>query len=375
MAATNFAKLTDEELTIWSRQWWQTARNHSMIQRFIGTGTNSVVQRITELKRTQKGARAVMTLVQDMVSDGTTGDNTLEGNEEELRSDEQVIRIDQLRNANKSEGHLAEQKSIVTFREESRDKLAYWLGDRCDQLAFLTMSGISYSRRNDGALRSDAIEGQRFTSLEFADDVSEPSTLRHRRWVAADKTLVAGDTSEILATDKMSYQCIVRLKEHAQNTYMKGLKARGNMEMFYLFVTPTQMADLRLDADYLANKRNAGVRGDRNELFAGTDMEMVDGTVIVPFRHVYHTNAAPSGQKWGSGNAVDGARALFCGAQALGMADLDGSQSWMERDFDYGNRQGISVGKMFGFLKPKFRVAPYYDSDEDFGVICCDTAN
>ena len=91
-----------------------------------------MVQHITELKKTEKGARAVITLLADLEGDGVVGDRTLEGNEESLKSYDQVIRIDQLRNANRHEGRMADQKSVVNFRENSRDKLSYWLSDRID---------------------------------------------------------------------------------------------------------------------------------------------------------------------------------------------------------------------------------------------------
>ena len=99
---------------------------------------------------------------------------------------------------------------------------------------------------------------------------------------------------------------------------------------------------------------------------------MVDGILVSEFRHVYNTSGAASGSKWGSGSAVDGARMLFCGAQALAMADI-GLPEIVEESFDYGNQQGISIGKIFGLRKPKFN-ADHTATDEDFGVICVDTS-
>jgi hypothetical protein len=130
------------------------------------------------------------------------------------------------------------------------------------------------------------------------------------------------------------------------------------------------MADLKLDSDFLANVRNAGNRGDSNPLFAGSSSLMVDGVMIHEFRHVYNTSRATT--KWGAGGDVEGARALFCGAQALGMADI-GNPEMVEEEFDYGNRPGISIGKIFGFRKPKF-YSDVSGSVQDFGVITVDTA-
>ncbi len=384
MAITNFATLTEEHKTIWAMDFWKTARNMSFINQFVGTKPNSVIQRITDLRKDVKGARAVMTLVADLTEDGVTGDYTQEGFEEELQSFEQVIRIDQLRNAVRQRGRLAEQKTVVSFREHARDKLAYWIADRCDQLALLTMAGMPYTLHNNGHLRtSPAGTGRKLADLEFSADVVAPSTNRHLRWDLTNKKLVAGSTTSVTAGDKLNYEAIVRLGEFAQNHYIKGIRTGKGEEMFYLFVTPSQFADLQLDQAFLDNVRNAGVRGTSNPLFRGLDRVVVDGVMIIKHRHVPNTseaetgtsgNAGDAGYKWGAAANVNGARALFCGAQALGMVDLMGSSGWEEEAFDYGNQPGINVYKMLGFLKPQFNAAPRYTSKEDFGVVALDTA-
>jgi N4-gp56 family major capsid protein len=369
MALTNFSLLTSEQLTAWSRDFWRVARNASFINKFAGSGPNAMVQRISELSKSDKGTRAVLTLIAEASGDGITGDNTMEGNEEALRAYDMVVNIDQLRFANRIQGKMAEQKSVVSFRETSRDLLAYQMADRIDQLAFLTLSGVSYAYKNNGALRPVLPgAGQNLTDLEFAADVSAPTTNRHLRWDATTY-LTAGDTAQVAAADTMTYRTIVDLKAYAKDHYIRGIR-QGNDEIYHMFVTPKQMAKLKLDSDFLANVRNAGVRGSENSLFAGTTSVMVDGVMIHEFRHVYNTVGTST--KWGSGNAIDGARALFCGAQALAMADI-GAPSMVEEGFDYGNSAGISIGKVFGFKKPKFR-SDYDAAVEDFGVIALDTA-
>ena len=381
MALTNFASLTSNQLTAWSRDFWQVARNMSFINQFAGSGQNAMVQRITELTKSEKGTKAVITLLADMTGDGVTGDNTLEGNEEALRAYDITVELDQLRFANRIAGRLADQKSVVNFREQSRDALAYAMADRMDQLAFLTLSGIAYTSKTNGALRTTSgTTGLELVDLEFASDVSAPTTNRHRRWDATGG-LVAGDTTATDAADKISYECIVNLKAYAKDNYIRGLRGAGNEEVFHLFLTPQQMASLKLDSDFLANVRNAGVRGPSNGLFAGTSSLMVDGVMVHEFRHVFSTegatagtsaNAGAAGYKWGADADVNGARALFCGAQALAMADI-GNPEIVEDTFDYSNQAGISIGKIFGLRKPKYN-SDYNGGVEDFGVITLDTA-
>ena len=380
MANTNFASLTSEQLTAWSRDFWRVARNMSFINQFAGSGSNAMVQRVSELTKSDKGARAVLTLLADMTGDGVTGDNTLEGNEESLRAYDIVIQLDQLRFANRLAGRLADQKSVVTFREHSRDALAYAIADRIDQLAFLTLSGVAYTNKNNGALRPVYTSGQNLGDLAFNGDITAPTSNRHRRWDATNG-LVAGDVTATVAADKLAYNTIVDLKAYAKDNYIRGIRSAGNEESFHLFVTPQVMADIKLDSDFLANVRNAGVRGPSNSLFAGSSSLMVDGVFIHEFRHVFNTsgatsgtssNAGAAGYKWGADADVNGSALLFCGAQALAMADI-GLPELVEDNFDYGNQNGISIGKIFGLKKPKFN-SDINSAVEDFGVIRLDVA-
>lgn len=377
MALTNFGGLDSNQLTAWSRDFWKTARNMSFINQFAGSGSNAMVQRVTELTKSQKGTQAVITLLADMQGDGITGDNKLEDNEEALRAFDQVIKIDQLRFANRLAGRLTDQKTVVNFREQSRDALAYAMADRIDQLAFLTLSGVAYTFKNNGGTRPTSqagVTGDTLSSLDFAP-VTSPTAKRSLVATGTGTSAGISDTetnADLDATETLGYRTIVQTKAYAKDHYIRGIRSSGNEEIFHMFVTPQQMAGLKLDPEFLANVRNAGVRGNSNSLFSGTSSVLVDGVMIHEFRHVFNTSGAAAGSKWGASNDIDGARALFCGAQALAMADI-GLPTIEEETFDYGNQHGISIGKIFGFLKPVYN-SDVDGGDEDFGVITLDTA-
>ncbi|WP_075881456.1 DUF4043 family protein [Vreelandella massiliensis] len=372
MAKTNFAALTDEQKTAWGMDFWAHARNRSFINKFLGKSANSMIHHITELRKDKKGARAVLTLVADLQGDGVVGDSRLEDNEESMKSFDTVIGIDQLRNANRLEGRMADQKSIVNFRRQSRDKLAYWLGDRIDQIAFLTASSLPYTWHTNGATRT----GSNLPNLEFAEATPAPTTNR-QFYLGADGDLVQGtgfDAPDGSLTP-LTYKSLVRMKANAKDAYLKPLRSNGGEDLYMVFVTPQGMADLRLDPDFIQNIRHAGVRGKSNDLFSGASSVMVDGMIIHEYRHVFSNEQAADGDRFGATTGTDtGQRALFCGAQALGMADI-GAAEWVEDVFDYENELGISVAKIFGFLNPQFKGnLSSYDTKENFGVMVLDTA-
>lgn len=363
MSATNFALLTNEQKTSWSLDFWKQARNHSFVNKFLGKSANSMIQHVTELKKTEKGARAVITLLTDMEGDGVVGDHTLEGNEEQLGAQDQVIRIDQMRNANRHEGRMADQKSVVNFRENSRDKLAYWLADRIDQLAFLTLAGKSYNFRTDGRTRI----GSNLKNLEFAADVVAPSSKRVGRWDNTAKNfVVGGGQNTVVAADTPAWEMFVQLKAYAKENFVRGIMENGE-ETYHAFLSPMAMMRLKLDPTYLQNLRHAQTRDSSNPLFTGTTVK-IDGIYLHEFRHVPNTRMASSGSKFGASGTVDGCQVLFCGAQALGMADI-GNPEWVEKEFDYDNQPGISVAKILGFLKPQFTTQYSGGTKEDHGVI------
>lgn len=365
MSTTNFTRLTTEQKEVWSRDLWKQARNQSFVNKFLGDGPNAMIQHIKELTKTEKGARAVMTLVPDLEGDGVAGDRRLKGNEEGIKAFDKVIRIDQLRNANISEGRMAEQKSIVRFRETSRNVLSYWLSDRIDQLAFLTLAGIAYSKKPNGATRV----GSDLSNLEFAADVAVPSASRKLRWDAVNKVFTSnGATNTVTAADTPSYEMFVKLKAFAKDEYVRGTRD-GSEESYHVFMTPQAFARLKLDPNYLEALKHALPRSESNPIFTGSSVKL-DGLYFHEFRHVPNTSGLLSGSKYGSAGTVEGCQVLFCGAQAMGMADL-GMPEWVEDEDDYENQQAISVSKIFGFLKPSFytQYGVNPQTTQDFGVI------
>lgn len=360
MSQTNYARLETYEKLIWAKDAWKVARDNALLMSLVGEDSGAMVQRVTEMTKTEKGAKAIITLVHDLTGDGVAGDRQLKGNEDTQALNQIEIVVDQLRNAEINEGRMADQKSVVNFRKVARDALGYWLANMLDQLMFLTLAGVAYSYKNSGVARV----GSDLPYLDYAGLVTPPTAGRLLTWDATGFGVNADNTA-ITAADTPTWKMLVEAKAYAKEQYIKPLKGGKGMEAYNVFMTPTAMAKLKLDTDFLAAWRSAMPRDPNNPLFKGAEVIYIDGLAIREDRRVFHSST------WGSG-AVKGCRTLLCGAQALGFGDL-GDPYWVEEGEDYENRQGISVGKVFGFRKPKFK-SKVTGIEEDFGVLCLDHA-
>lgn len=368
MSATDFGQQQTARRANWGHAAYEVFRDNFYLERLTGTGEGNVIERIDELTKTKSGEdHAMIHLVEDLRGGGVVGDNQLADREVELSSAWQKIEIDQLRNATVDKGRMANLRSVLNFRRESKDKLGRWLADTLEDLSILTLSGIDYSFNTDGSARLTPAGQDDLTDLLFATDVSAPSANRHFRWDAASG-LEAGDTTAVAANDVPVYNMLVDIAAEADTRGLKRIK-RGGKEYFILMVHTKTMARLYKDADFRSVIVNADSRGEGNAIFSGAVVTM-HGLVIHPYRRTYNTLRATT--KWGAGNAIDGTRSLLLGAQALAMADLD-SPEWNEEERDFKNRRAIAISKMFGLLKPQFPSA-YDGTVEDFGVMALDHA-
>lgn len=308
-----------------------------------------------------------MHLLADLVEDGVVGDNEREGNEEAMQSYSDTITIDLISHGVRNKGKLSDQKTVIEFRKNARDRLAYWLANRLDQLGILTLSGVSYALTNSGAARSSGA----FASLAFAADVSAPTANRHVNIVGSGAALAAGDTSTITTAATLTYKDIVNLGVYAKVNYVKPIM-EGGKEYYVLLCRPEAIAQLKQDSDFINAVVQGQARSESNPFFTGA-IQTVDGMIIKEHRLIFNTLDAVSGAaKWGAGSDVDGSRALLLGSQAMGFADL-GAPEWFEKKFNYDSSNGINIDKMFGLVKPKYFTI-YSNTVEDFGVVAVNHA-
>lgn len=375
MATTSFASLTTEELKLWSMDTWKVARRRSFWEQFTGTDENAAIQRVTEFKSDRKGAKAVITLVPDLAGNGVIADQALTGNEEAMVAYDWVFQVDQQRNGVKLSGKMADQKSIVEFRKKARNALGYWLADIRDRLITLKLSGVAFNKRLDGTTITFNGAQDTLTNLSFATAVAPSSKRKLYLGATGAITDGLGTDASVGTLRDFTYDDIVKLQALAKTRGIKPVRGAGGNECYHLVMHPSQLSRLKLDTNFISNIRHAGVRGDKNDLFQGTNTSiMVDGVMIHETLYTYNTLGAASGSRMGSTGVDHGARALLLGAQAGALGDI-GDMDWQESDVnDYGNQPGIGIAKIWGVDKPQFK-GSWDDSAnlQDFGVITVDS--
>jgi N4-gp56 family major capsid protein len=371
MPATDFGSLEKLRVTKYSTYVMMAGRDQSFWLRpdngFLGKNINDAskpVHYVDQFTKTDKGLKAIIPLVLDLVNDGVVNDNEMEGNEEEMVADYVEIELGMLRNALKSKGRLSDQATVINFRATGKEKLAFWLGDKLDELLFLVASGITLDKKLDGSTRASSSQ---WTQLAFNSQITAPSSAR--KLFAGTAT----STSGLTASDTMSWSLLLNAKAYCINKKIKPMRINGKPQ-WGVVMHPYQSRDLKKDSDYKNAVQYGQERGDKNPLFTGAFVN-VDNLVLFEHNKVANTFGLTSGvDKWGSGNTVDGAQALLFGSQALGYAMID-EPFWDESDKkDYGNRSGIAYSTMTGFIKSVFKSLTDSSTKQDFAIISIYTA-
>lgn len=316
---------------LWRKQLFADVQDELFMTRFIGTSEKSMIQEVEDLKK-DKGDTITIGLGAKLSGAGRTGDNSMEGSEEAMTDYYETISIDQLRNGVLMTGNMDEKKSCYDMRMSAKSRLATWWAERIDKELL------------------DKICGK--TSSTFSNTPDNPHASRS---IWANN---AGADGSLTADEVFDTKCITAAKQMAKLASPKVAPLRiDGKEVYVLILHPYQYSDLKKDPVFKQEAREAGVRGDENPIFSGA-LKMYDGCVIHEHEYIYAFNG-------GAGSAPI-ARAVLCGQQA-GVIAWGKEVAWQEKEFDYANQWGISVGAIFGVIKPMF-------NSRDYGVITIATA-
>lgn len=327
---------------------------------FVGEKDTNLFQR-KKAVFAEGGTRATITLVRQLRSLPTFGNQELRSREEGLRTPYFRWDINQVRHAVAINGRVTQKRVNWDVWERSKTQLgAYW-AQVMEAGVFMHLAGIPYNIATNGEWyhRGDNL-GVTFSNTPRAPDTKHIIRVHDH----ASDDLVALDTSAILDTNTGS-ALVARAK-------MLPFPIRPAMihgqELYVLFVHPYQVAHLKNNSRWLSRMRDTIKGGaiNGNPLFTGA-LGIDDGVLWVESPYV------PPGVDGSNLRVADARRAVFCGAQSLviGLAKefedettfVTETESW-----DYANNKGVASNIFAGFASPYFSVDEQ-STTEDYGKI------
>lgn len=331
---------------LWSNRMDVEALKETVANEYIGSGSGSLCQIMTE---TQKGAGDQIRWGIRMLAtgEGTSEDETQEGNEEGLTRYADTMLINELGHAHRvrNEGTIDRQRVPYDMREECYESLKDWYADRIDTAFFNQLAGNTV-QTND-----------KYTGFNAT---IAPST--SRKFWANSKT---ADEQLAASTEDFKLSMIDKAVNRAKTTspMLRPIKGLGKDVDYVCFVHPDQVLSLRADTATAGNwfdlqgKRLQGGEKDGSGLYTGA-LGIYNRTLLVENTRV------PKGVHSGTGAEVANTRrAIFCGAQSAAIAFGKGGGKnkfkWVEDLFDYDRELGVRASSIFGIKKTVYNSVDY----------------
>ena len=359
MADTSFGTNHANTVMYWHRKLFREALKQCQFYKFMGDGSDSIIQFLNE---TQKGPgdRIRVILRQQLTGTGVNGDGTLEGNEEELATYTDNLIIDQHRHAVRSGGQMSDQRIPFSVREEAYMGLRDYWSEILDCWLANQLTG--------NTLGTVPTANVAFTGMQVALAPSTNNWLFAGPGDSASEASVTNSASGVFRLTEVD-RMVVRAKTLETNP-IRSIKMDG-VDKYVVFIHPFQHHQLRqnTNAGQYNDIAKAAIQGgqiSKNPLFTGSLGEW-NGAIMHESYRIPWGNATSGKQARTALNLANRARAVLCGAQAClfgtGQNTSKGGQpNWYEELFDYGNKLGVSAGMIAGAKKSVFNAA-------DFGTI------
>ena len=350
MADTTFG--TNDSLTVklWSRKLFHEALKETWFSKFIGEGSDSLIQRKSETSKLA-GDRIRVGLRMQLTGAGIQGIGTMEGSEEELTRYSDDLLINYLKHAVRWDATISQQRVAFDLRTEANDGLKDWWADRFDAAFMNQIAGNT---------------GQADTRYTGNNATIAP---------AASRLITAGpvlDTTEASlsasTTFAIQFRELDRLVALARTATppLRPIRVNGE-ERYVMFIHPFQTYQLRRDTttNNFMDIAKAALQGaqaaGKSAIYDGA-LGVYNGVILHESTRIPIITGTPN-----SGAAAAFRRAAFCGAQAavMGFGKKTPNHtelSWREQEFDYGDKIGVKAGAVFGIKKTVFNAV-------DFGVI------
>src|SRR4051812_15671909 len=221
MATTLYQTGNALAVKLWAKKLFEEALKQTYFSRFMGSGTDNVVQVKNETSK-GPGDRITIGLRVQLSGAGIQGDGTLESNEEALVTYTDNVVIDQLRHAVRSAGKMSEQRVSFEVRDEAKSGLRDWWADRFDTCLFNQICGFT-------AQVDTRFTGNNAIAAPDSSHIFRPNSR------TTDESLTTGDEFNLAIIDRMVARANQFNNAAGTGTPMRPMKAQGR-RLFVLFV-------------------------------------------------------------------------------------------------------------------------------------------
>lgn len=334
MALTTIATGDSLAAKLWSKTLMKDTLTKMWYRKFIGEGANSIIQILPETKKS-KGDKVTYGLRMQLSGSGRTGQDVLEGNEEDLTFYNAALYVDLMRHAVKTDTTISQQRLEYDLRKEARDALSDWWAQRLDSYMFRYLAGdTALTYAGNTAVSADA------SHVVFASTCTAESEMT----TAHTFTLGLIDEAVIIAK--------------TVSPLIRPVRVDGD-DYWCVVLHPKQVYDLRTSTATgawldLQKAAMTGMGQKDNPIFKGS-LGTYNGCIL------YESNNVHSGTYGSSSRTVY--RAILMGAQsgaiAFGQQGGVDQFSWDEETFDYGKNWGVAASLIWGVQKNIFNSKDY----------------
>lgn len=308
MADTEFTTDAVETVKRWATRLWIELPREIYWGKFMKEGDQNAIIEVKNDLKGQSGDKLTFTLLRKLSGGGVLGDDTLEGNEEQLLFYSDDITLNQQRNAVRLKGKLSERRTAFDQRMAAKNQLKTWLAETIDDDIFTQFDTNP-------------------TTVVFGGN--------------------ATNTADITSGSTITVAKIDTLVAKAKKASPKIWPVRIGGDDYYVLVLHTDvMYDLQRSTGYDQTQRDTGIRGDENPIFTGRN-GIYRGTVIHDHEKI------PISTTYGATGDLPGASNFFLGRQA-GLFGWGTPPEMWEKEFDFGNKVAYAIGAIWDMTKAVF---------------------
>lgn len=319
----------------WSNSFFTEYTRAERFARYTGDDINSIFQ-VTEDLGKKKGDRITISLIRRLEGNGVEGDNTLEGNEENLDNYGHMITVNQLRNA-VLVGEHEQVKTQIDLLDAAKPALKMWSMEKLRDakiraLMSPSVSNTAYSLATEA--EKDAWLGYNTDRIIFGALLSNRSTTDH------SASLLNIDNT----ADKLTPGLVSLAKRQAKlaDAHIRPIRTEEDEEWYVMFAGSRAFRDLANNSTMQQANRDGWTRGKDNPLFKGGDL-IWDSVIIREIPEIPTITGAGAG-------GIDVAPSFLCGAQAVGVAWASRPRFIMDQQ-DWENKRGVAIAEIRGVEK------------------------